>query len=146
MIARAVPAALRGIKQLLDFHLVQKILAALVRVGGLPQPRFGHPRTLERADWPVSRIARGDLAAEIAALKHEPGKDMLAWGGAAFAQSSNRLGLVDEYRLILQPVALGEGLPLFKDLKAPLLLKLVDAQTYRNGAALHVYRTALAAS
>jgi riboflavin biosynthesis pyrimidine reductase len=56
-------------------------------------------------------------------------------------QSLSRLGLVDEYRLILQPVALGEGLPLFKDLTAPLRLELLDAQTYGTGAALHVYRS-----
>jgi dihydrofolate reductase len=103
-------------------------------------PKVVFSKTLERADWPDSRIARGDLAEEIAALKREPGKDMLAWGGAAFAQSLTRLGLVDEYRLILQPVALGEGLPLFKHLNAPVLLELVDAQTYDTGAALHVYR------
>jgi dihydrofolate reductase len=103
-------------------------------------------KTLERADWPDSRIARGDLADEITELKGEPGKDMLAWGGAAFAQSLSSLALVDEYRLILQPVALGKGLPLFKDLTAPLRLELVDAQTYDTGGALHVYRPAPAAS
>src|SRR5919108_4451985 len=91
-------------------------------------------------------ITRGDLADEIAALKREPGKDMLAWGGATFAQSLSRLGLVDEYRLIYQPVALGEGLPLFKDLGAPLRLELIDATTYPTGAALHVYRPAPAVS
>jgi dihydrofolate reductase len=82
-------------------------------------PKVVFSRTLERADWADSQIARGDLAEEIAELKREPGKDMLAWGGATFAQSLSRLGLVDEYRLILQPVALGHGLPLFKDLTAP---------------------------
>jgi dihydrofolate reductase len=109
-------------------------------------PKVVFSRTLERAEWADSRIARGDLAQEIATLKREPGKDMLAWGGAAFAQSLSRLGLVDEYRLILQPVALGEGLPLFKDLTAPQRLELVDAQTYNTGAALHVYRPAPTAS
>jgi dihydrofolate reductase len=109
-------------------------------------PKVVFSRTLERADWAHSRIARGDLADEIAQLKREPGKDMLAWGGAAFAQSLSRLGLVDEYRLILQPVALGQGLPLFKELTAPLRLELVDAQTYTTGAALHVYRPMIAAS
>ena len=96
-------------------------------------------RTLERADWPDSRIARGALADEIAALKPSHGRTARL-GGATFAQSLSRLGLVDEYRLILQPIALGEGLPLFKDLTAPLRLELVDAQTYATGAALHVYR------
>jgi dihydrofolate reductase len=109
-------------------------------------PKVVFSGTLERAEWADSRIARGDLAQEIATLKREPGKDMLAWGGAAFAQSPSRLGPVDEYRLILQPVALGQGLPLFKDLTAPLGLELVDAQTYPTGAALHVYRPAVAAS
>jgi dihydrofolate reductase len=105
-------------------------------------PKVVFSKTLKRAEWPDSRIARGDLAEEIAALKRETGKDMIAWGGAAFAQSLSRLRLVDEYRFILQPVALGEGYPLFKGLTAPLRLELVDAQTYNNGAALHVYRPA----
>jgi len=109
-------------------------------------PKVVFSSMLERADWPDSRIARGDLAEEVGALKREPGKNMLAWGGAAFAQSLTRLGLVDEYRLILQPVALGDGLPLFKDLAAPVRLELIDAQTYDTGAALHVYRPAPAPS
>jgi dihydrofolate reductase len=105
-------------------------------------PKVVFSRTLERADWPESRIARGDLADEIAALKSEPGENMLAWGGAAFAQSLTRLGLVDEYRLIHQPVALGDGLPLFKGLPAPLVLELVDTQSYSTGATLSIYRPA----
>jgi len=109
-------------------------------------PKVVFSQTLERAEWEESWIARGNLAEEIGRLKREPGKDMLPWGGAAFAQSLSRLGLVDEYRLILQPVVLGQGLPLFKGLKAPLRLELVDARTYPTGAALHVYRPAAAAS
>jgi dihydrofolate reductase len=109
-------------------------------------PKVVFSGTLERAEWADSRIARGDLADEIAELKRERGKDMIAWGGATFAQSLTRLGLVDEYRLVLQPVALGHGLPLFRDLAAPLRLELVDAQTYNTGAAPHVYRPAPTAS
>ena len=109
-------------------------------------PKVVFSRTIERAEWPDSRIARGDLPEEIAALKRETGKDMIAWGGAAFAQSLSQHGLVDEYRLVLQPVALGNGLPLFKGLAAPLRLELVDAQTYDTGAVLHVYRPAPSAS
>jgi hypothetical protein len=77
-------------------------------------PKIVFSKTLDGAEWADSRIARGDLATEI----------------------------VDEYRLVLQPVALGHGLPLFKDLSTPLGLELVDAQTYGTGAALHVYRPA----
>jgi dihydrofolate reductase len=109
-------------------------------------PKVVFSKSLERGDWAETRIARGDLATEISELKREAGNEMLAWGGAAFAQSLSRLGLVDEYRLVLQPVALGDGLPLFKHLDAPLRLELVDAHTYKTGASLHVYRPMPAAS
>lgn len=88
-------------------------------------------------------MARGDLAAEIASLRAGPGGDIIAWGGASFVQALSRVGLVDEYRLVINPVALGRGLPLFKDLPAPLRLRLVQATTYDSGAALHVYRPAV---
>jgi dihydrofolate reductase len=105
-------------------------------------PKVVFSKTLQRAEWNKTRIARGELAREIAELKREPGKDLLAWGGAAFAQSLTRLGLVDEYRLILVPIALGAGLPLFKDLATPVRLELVDAHKYDTGVALHIYRPA----
>jgi dihydrofolate reductase len=105
-------------------------------------PKVVFSRTLQRADWNGSRVARGELAEEIGALRDEPGGDIIAWGGAAFLQALSRAGLVDEYRIIINPVALGDGLPLFKDLATPLALRLVQATTYDTGAALHVYRLA----
>jgi dihydrofolate reductase len=105
-------------------------------------PKVVFSTTLEEADWRDSRVARGDLAAEIAALRAEPGGDIIAWGGASFVQSLSRAGLVDEYRLVINPVALGGGLPLFKDLPVPVRLRLVQATTYETGAVLHVYRPA----
>jgi hypothetical protein len=48
--------------------------------------------------------------------------------------------LVDEYRLMVQPAALGAGLSLFKDLPVPLHLELIEARTYSTGVAIHVYR------
>ena len=105
-------------------------------------PKVVFSKTLAKADWAQSTIANGDLADEVSALKREPGKDMIAWGGAAFAQSLSRLRLVDEYRLVVQPVALGDGLPLFAGLTAPFVLDLVEARAYADGAVLHVYRPA----
>ena len=97
-------------------------------------------KTLERADWAETTIVRGDLAEEIARLKREPGNDLIAYGGATFDQGLTRLGLIDEYRLMIRPAALGDGLALFKDLPAPLHLELVEATTYASGLAVHVYR------
>jgi dihydrofolate reductase len=79
---------------------------------------------------------------EIASLKREPGQDIIAHGGATFVQALSRLGLIDEYRLVIQPVALGSGLPLFKDLPAPLHLELVEAKTFPTGTVIHVYQPA----
>jgi len=103
-------------------------------------PKVVFSKSLERATWPETRIARGDLAEEIAKLKRESAGPLIAYGGASLAQSLTRLGLVDEYRLVLDPVALGEGLPLFKGLSAPLRLNVVEATTYGNGVTLFVYR------
>jgi dihydrofolate reductase len=83
-------------------------------------------------------------AQEIAALRREPGGDIVAWGGARFLQALSRQGLADEYRLVIIPVALGDGLPLFKNLAAPIELQLIDARTFANGSALHVYQLAAA--
>jgi dihydrofolate reductase len=105
-------------------------------------PKVVFSRTLPTAGWPGSRIARGDLAGEIAALKDEPGREIMAHGGAAFVQALSRLGLIDEYRLVILPVALGGGLPLFKDLAKPLRLDLAEATTFPGGTAIHVYRPA----
>jgi len=62
-------------------------------------------------------------------------------GGAAFVQALSRLGLIDQYRLVILPVALGNGLPLFKDLPWPLRLDLVDAKRFPDGTVIHVYQT-----
>jgi dihydrofolate reductase len=90
--------------------------------------------------WADARIVVGNLSEEVARLKREPGKDIIAHGGATFARSLVALGLVDEYRLLVHPVALGRGLPLFSDLTAPADLELTDFKAFRSGAVAHVYR------
>ena len=61
-------------------------------------------------------------------------------GGARFAQSLSREGLIDEYRLTVHPVVLGSGKPLFTDLARPLGLKLVDAKTLASGVLILTYQ------
>jgi dihydrofolate reductase len=94
------------------------------------------------ASWSQSRIASGDLAQEMTHLKEEPGGDIIAHGGAGFARSLVASGLVDEYQLLVHPVALGRGLPLFSQLSAPLPLTLVSTTRFSAGAVAHVYRPA----
>jgi dihydrofolate reductase len=64
----------------------------------------------------------------------------MAHGGAAFVQALARLGLTDEYRLVILPVALGNGLPLFKNLAKPLRMDLTEARNFADGTAIHVYQ------
>lgn len=97
-------------------------------------------RTLREATWPESSIARGELTAEIGALKRQPGGEIIAWGGAGFAQALSRAHLIDEYALVVQPVAYGGGEPVFRNLPGALHLDLAAATTYPSGTMLHVYR------
>jgi dihydrofolate reductase len=101
-------------------------------------PKVVFSKALDQAAWPGSSIARGDLADEIAALRRQPGGEIIAWGGASFAQSLSRAGLVDEYVLVIQPVAFGSGLPLFAGLPDALRLELIEAKTF-DSTVLHIY-------
>jgi dihydrofolate reductase len=95
-------------------------------------------------DWgPAQRIG-DDLAADVRRLKSAPGRDLVAFAGAAAAQSLIRLDLVDEYRLMLHPILLGQGLPLFgaRPHERPLPeqpLKLLGARTFSSGVVLVRY-------
>jgi dihydrofolate reductase len=103
-------------------------------------PKVVFSKSLPTAGWAESRIARGDLAEEIAALQSESDGEILAHGGAAFVQALSSLGLIDEYRLVILPVALGSGLPLFKDLERPLRLDLAETNSFPDGTVINVYR------
>jgi dihydrofolate reductase len=94
------------------------------------------------ASWTNAQVATGDLTEEINRLKQQPGKDILAHGGAGFAQSLIQAGLIDEYRLAIHPVALGKGLPIFAGLSKPIYLNLVSATTFNSGVVAHIYRPA----
>jgi dihydrofolate reductase len=103
-------------------------------------PKVVFSKTLLHADWPESRIASGELAEDIADLKHEPDGVIMAHGGATFIGSLIRENLIDEYRLVIHPVAIGNGTGLFEPLQGPLRLDLVEARTFPSGTAIHVYR------
>ena len=97
-----------------------------------------NPETEE--SWRHARVMSGDLASDIALLKSEPGNDIMAHGGAGFARSLVRFDLVDEYQLLVHPVALGRGLPIFSELPKPVALQLVSATAFPGGNVAHVYR------
>ena len=95
--------------------------------------------SLHAATWAKATVATGDLAAEIAHLKQQEGKFILAHGGASFAQSLIKLGLVDEYHLLIHPVILGIGLPLFSTTPTPFDLILKNSTTFKTGVIGNIY-------
>ncbi len=91
------------------------------------------------ASWAGARIFDGDLTEGIRELKDEPGKPIVAIGGAGFMQSLIATGLIDEYVLAIHPVVLGAGLPIFNGLAKPLYLKLVDVKVFPGGVMAKTY-------
>ena len=77
-----------------------------------------------------------DLAAEVQALKQQPGKDIMVYGGAEFVSSLISQNLIDEYYIFRRPVAIGKGLTIFKD---QTVLRLESTVAYENGTMLHKY-------
>ncbi|MGH8209986.1 MAG: dihydrofolate reductase family protein [Steroidobacteraceae bacterium] len=90
--------------------------------------------------WAEAYVASGDLADEITKLKAKDGKPIVAHGGAAFARSLIAQNLVDEYVLMVYPIALGKGVPIFSDLPAPRPLKLVRSRAFPLGSVAQIYR------
>jgi dihydrofolate reductase len=107
-------------------------------------PKLVFSQSLERVDWNNATITRRPLAEQIPELKREDGGDIVVFGGARIAHSLIRERLVDEFRLTVHPVMLGEGLPLMHGLPEPQRLELVSSTAYADGAVTQVLRTATA--
>jgi dihydrofolate reductase len=106
--------------------------------------RIGHrtgvtPTAAVLRSWAEPTVARGDLAEEVVRLKQQPGNFILAHGGAGFARSLVASGLIDEYRLVIHPVVLGRGQPLFSGLHRPVDLRLISATPFGSGVVAAVY-------
>ena len=100
-------------------------------------PKIVLSRTLERAEWSNTRILADRVGETLTELKQTPGKPIVAWAGAGLVSTLAELDLVDEYRLIVHPVVLGRGTPLFRDVDARRKLRLTrTTQLGRNLAVL----------
>jgi dihydrofolate reductase len=101
-------------------------------------PKFVFSRTLERAGWNTT-IMRDVVPEEIMALKAQPGGDM-ALGGPDLAASFRRHDLIDEYRLYVHPIVIGQGKPLFPPEDAKIPLRLAETRTFGSGVVLLRYQ------
>ncbi|MET8996915.1 dihydrofolate reductase family protein [Amycolatopsis sp. NPDC004169] len=104
-------------------------------------PKVVFSRTLEKADW-NTRVVGGDLGAAVAALKAEPGEDVLLMGGAELAAELTARGLIDEYQVFVHPVVLGGGKRPFAEGTARLGLTLAQSRVFDDEVVLLRYRRA----
>ena len=96
-------------------------------------PKVVFSKSLGNISWKNTKLAKGDLVDEILRLKKMKGRDIIAYGGVSFLSSLIKYGLVDEYNLFVNPVVLGEGMSIFKNLENSLKLELVYATTFDCG-------------
>ena len=105
-------------------------------------PKIVISRTLDKAEWQNTRLIKDNVAAELTALKQQPGKELIMFGSGDLTVALAGMGLIGEYRIMVAPVALGAGKPLFTGLPRQLNLKLIKSVTFRSGNVLLCYAPA----
>jgi dihydrofolate reductase len=98
--------------------------------------------TLERADWTNTTLVSGNLAENVKELKERPGKEIAMFGSVRLTASLLELGLVDELRVMVFPILLGNGASMFSTLNGRVPLELWNTTTFRSGNVLLAYRPA----
>lgn len=96
-------------------------------------------RTLEKVEWQNTRLIKDNFVEEIQKLKKQSGKDMIILGSSDLAVTFIKHGLIDEFRVMVNPLVLGDGKSLFRGMKGKLDLKLIKTRTFKNGNVLLYY-------
>ena len=107
------------------------------KINGIPKIVFS--RTLKKVEW-NAKLVKENIAEEILKMKHQSGKNLVLLAGANVASTFMKLDLIDEYRIIVNPVILGRGKPLFKDIRDRMNLKLLKTKTFKCGNVILYYQ------
>ena len=99
-------------------------------------------RTLEEASWSNTRLVKGGLVEEVRRMKSEPGEGLAILGSGSLVAQLAEARLIDEYQMVVFPLALGAGRTMFDGMKGKLPLRLTKSRTFRNGRAFLVYEPA----
>jgi dihydrofolate reductase len=102
-------------------------------------PKIVFSRTLARADWTNTTLVKEINKEEILKMKQQPGMDMVIFGSGSIVSAFSQLALIDEYRIIVNPVVLGRGKPLFKDIRERINLKLLKTKTFSSNGNVVLY-------
>ena len=97
-------------------------------------------RTLKKAEWNNTRLVKDNIVEEIRRMKGMPGHDMTLLGSGSIMTQYAEQGLIDEYQIMVDPVVISNGTPIFKDIKQKLDLKLTMTRTLKSGVVLLCYQ------
>ena len=103
-------------------------------------PKVVFSRTLDKASWNNTKLVTDDLPGEIRKMKKESGEDMVILGSGSIVSQLTQHGLIDEYQIIVNSVALGKGRTMFDGIKEKVPLKLTNSRTFGNGNVLLYYQ------
>ncbi len=107
-----------------------------IAIDKVPKIVFSHK--LKNTAWDSARLAVQPLKEEVLELRQQSGKDIFV-GSPGLIVALTQLGLIDEYQLCVHPVIVGNGLPLFKNIKDRIVLKLLKTKTFGSGAIVLYY-------
>ena len=102
-------------------------------------PKLVFSKTLEKGEWQNTRLIKDNFVEEMQKLKKQSGKDMIILGSSDLAVTFIEHGLIDEFRVMVNPLVLGDGKSLFKGIKGKLDLKLIKTRAFKNGNVLLYY-------
>lgn len=97
-------------------------------------------RTLAQAGWENTTLVKEIVPEEITRLKQEPGGDILIHGSASIVQTLTNHGLIDQYHILVYPLILGSGQPLFQDISRQMRLELTSTDTHPSGVVVLSYQ------
>ncbi len=96
-------------------------------------PKIVFSNTLKNVEWKTAKLAKRDIKEEVLELKQQAGKNILV-GSPSLIVALTQLDLIDEYQLCVQPIILGNGLPLLKNINDRINLKLLKTKTFSSGS------------
>lgn len=96
-------------------------------------------KTLDKADWQNTRLIKTDMIAAMKKLKEESANDMTILGSGNIVTQFAEAGLIDGYQIMIDPVAIGSGTPIFQGLTKKLDLQLTSTRSFKSGVVLHSY-------
>jgi dihydrofolate reductase len=103
-------------------------------------PKIVFSKTLSKVDWQNTKLINHNFVEEVLKLKQQPGKDVLILGSSDLAVTFIEDDLIDEYRIMVNPVVLGSGKTLFNGIDSKLNLKLIKTKTFNSGNFLLYYQ------